>query len=349
MIYSGMVMPENDMTLTETDTSRNRAAPTAIGFLLIPEFPLLSYACAVEPLRAANVLSGRRLYRWHHLSPNGRPVAASNGIVVEPDQSFRSAEALEYLLVCAGGNPAVFRDQATLQWLRRLARRGVRLGGMSGGPYILARAGLLKNYRFTLHWEHAAPFIEEFPDLDIRRCLFEIDRDRLTCGGGSAALDMMHALLAEQHGPDLALAVSGWFLQTQIRAGAMPQRMELPDRTGIVHPVLLKVLAHMEAHVEEPATPDQLARIARLSLRQLERLFRRHLGRTVVQHYLALRLESARQLLRSSTRSVLDVAVSTGFISVSHFARVYRAQFGHPPSQERPAPIPRSLRAGSHP
>ena len=122
---------------------------------------------------------------------------------------------LDTLFVCAGGNPAAFADEATLQWLRRLARRGVRIGGVSGGPFILARAGLLDGYRCTIHWEHIPAFTEFFPGLNTKRSLYEIDRDRLTCAGGVAALDMMHALISAQHGRGLADEVGDWFLQTR--------------------------------------------------------------------------------------------------------------------------------------
>ena len=311
------------------------AAPEPMGFLLIPGFPLLSYASAVEPLRAANILSGRTLYRWRHLSPDGRPVSASNGIAIEPDLLLDDAAALNTLLVCAGGNPAGFRDRVTLGHLRRLAHGGLRLGGLSGGPYILARAGLLRGRRFTLHWEHAESLREEFPDLDLRRSLFEFDRDRLTCSGGSAALDMMHALIARDHGTGLAMRVSDWFLQTRIREGADPQRLAPDRRLGTNNRVLRQVLEVMEERIETPSSRADLAASADVSVRQLERLFRQHIGCTPGEHYRRLRLERARTLLRQTGLSVLAIAVACGYASASHFSRAFRAEFGHPPIAER--------------
>lgn len=323
------------MTRSDFPMSAGDAAPESVGFLLIPGFALLSYASAVEPLRAANVLSGRALYRWRHLSPDGDRVAASSGLTITPDLRLEDAAELDMLLVCAGGNPAGFRDRATLNRLRRLARGKLVLGGVSGGPYILARAGLLRGYRFTLHWEHAESLAEEFPDLDLRRSLFEIDRDRLTCSGGTASLDMMHALLARDHGAALAMQVSEWFLQTQIRKGAGPQRMAPGHRLGISNRALLKVLAFMEGEIETPSPRERLAGLAGVSVRHLERLFRRHLGCTPGEHYRRLRLDRARKLLRQTGLSVLEVAVACGFASASHFSRAFRAEFGHPPVGER--------------
>ncbi|MFX8657106.1 AraC family transcriptional regulator, partial [Acinetobacter baumannii] len=86
-------------------------------------------------------------------------------------------------------------------------------------PYILARAGLLAGYRCTVHWEHVPAFVEEFPGIRLSRTIYEIDRDRLTCAGGIAALDMMHAVIAADHGQELAAGVSDWFLRGQVRQG----------------------------------------------------------------------------------------------------------------------------------
>lgn len=306
-----------------------------VGFLLIPGFALLSYAAAIEPLRAANQLAGRALYHWVHLTPNGAPAAASNGVFIPADAALAEAPALNTVIVCAGGNPADFRDAATLEWLRRAGRRRVRLGGVSGGPWVLARAGVLRGYRIALHWEHAEAFAEEFPELDLRRSLFELDSDRLTCSGGTASLDMMHALIAREHGLPLAMAVSEWFLQTQVREGANPQRMALRDRTGIASRTVLRALEAMEQSTETPLPRAALAGTAGVSPRQLERLFHQHLGRTPGEHYLRLRLDRARLLLRQSELSVLGVAVACGFASASHFTRAYRRAFGHAPSAER--------------
>ncbi|WP_054142460.1 GlxA family transcriptional regulator [Bosea sp. AAP35] len=309
--------------------------PTHVGFLLIPDFALLAYASAIEPLRAANRLSGRDLYRWSHVSIDGQAAPASNGVCIQADCSVADGGPFDYVVVCAGGNPAAFQHGPTFAWLRQLARRGVRLGGVSGGPYVLARANVLAGYRFTIHWEHAPAFLEDYPDSDLRRSLYEIDRDRLTCSGGTAPLDMMHAVIARDHGSELALAVSEWFLQTHVREGAGPQRMPLRERLGISHAPLLRVVGRMEQSLENPVGRDELARTAGVSLRQLERLFRLHLGRSLGEHYLGLRLDRARHLLRQTTLSVLEIALACGFASASHFSRAYRIRFGHAPRAER--------------
>lgn len=315
--------------------------PLRFAFLLLPGFPLMSYASAVEPLRAANALAGEELYQWTQVSFDGGMLAPSNGIRFAADatlaETVAAAKAIDALFVCAGGNPAVFDHAPTFAHLRALAHAGVTLGGMSGGPYILARAGLLTGYRFTLHWEHLPAFAEEFPRLKPERTLFVADRDRISCAGGMAALDMMIGLIGQRCGADLAAAVSEWYLNTRTRQGSDAQRMTLRERTGVANARLLKTLAAMEAHLENPLPRPALAAIAGITLRQLERLFAAHLGTTIAQRYSDMRLERARTLLRQSSLSVAEIAVACGFVSTSHFSKSYKAHFGLKPREDRQA------------
>ena len=311
------------------------AAAQTVGLLLVPGFALMSYAAAVEPLRAANLISGKELYRWWNAAPGGKPVMASNGLAIIPDCGTATERDADMVFVCAGGNPALFDDKSVFAWLRRLARKGVSIGGISGGPYVLAKAGLLDQRRATLHWEHLPAFREAFPDVAVIPSLFEIDGNRITCSGGISALDMMVALIERDHGRQLAASVGDWFLHTHIREGFGPQRMDLRYRLGVADEKLLIVLRAMETSIETPQPRAALARSAGISLRQLERLFHRHIGHGIHFHYRWLRLERARQLLRETTLPVLDVALATGFASASQFARAYVSAFGEPPSHTR--------------
>jgi transcriptional regulator GlxA family with amidase domain len=318
--------------------SRNETAdtrPQRVGFLLVPGFALMTYSCAMEPYRAANTLSGRELYRWMHVSPNGQPVAASNGVAVVPDQGIEAPLDVDDLFVCAGGNPTLFDDAATLAWLRAQTHRGTRVGAVAGGPVILGQAGLLEGYRCTMHWEYIPAFREKFPRHTVTSTRYEIDRNRCTSAGGTAAFDMMLALIRRRHGRELVSAISEWFLHTRLGYGREPQRMSLRDRYGVSHPPLLNVLEHIESQPEEVLSRRSLAETAGISVRQLERLFRRHLGCTIGQHMASLRLERARILLRQTSLSVLEVAVASGFASAAHFSRAYRSRYGYPPRTER--------------
>ncbi|MCC8962421.1 GlxA family transcriptional regulator [Bradyrhizobium sp. Pear76] len=315
-----------------------------IGFLLIPGFALMSYASAVEPLRAANVLAGKNLYSWRHISVRGSDIAASNGVRIQADASISNAGRLDRIVVCAGGNPQAFDHPPTFAFLRKAARHGIQLGGVSAAPYLLARAGLLDGYRCTVHWEHIPAFTETFPFLHLSRSLYEIDRDRFTCAGGIAALDMMHAMIRIDHGAELASAISDWFLQTEVRRGEVAQRLSPTERFGVHHPGLVQALLRMEREIEMPLSPRELSDIAGVSLRQLERLFARHLGTTIHRHYRRTRLEHARVLLRQTTKSIREIALATGFAVPTQFSRSYRLHFGVAPAHERKVASLRSQR-----
>ncbi len=314
-------------------------APRHVGFLLLPDFPLMSYASAIEPLRAANVISGRTLYRWSHFTLDGAPARASVGAVVPADGTLDAAGGetgrFDQLFVCAGGNPAAFDHRPTFARLRALAASGVAVGGMSGGAYVLARAGLLERRRCTIHWEHIPALVEEFPELMLERSLYVFDGDRATCAGGLAAFDMMVDLIGRRHGAALALAVGEWYLATRTRSGEDDQRIALRERSRVANPRVLKVLALMEERLEEPMSREALAEAAGVTLRQLERLFARHMGRSLADHYRDLRLDRARKLLRQTGLPVVEVAMACGFATSSHFSRLYRARFGLPPRAER--------------
>jgi len=333
---ANQIMTRSCDKLAEVRPSAARAVDRvdAIAFFLVPGFSMLAYVTAIESLRAANQISGRHLYDWHHFSPDGGVVSASNGVEIRcepisPDQVF------DYVFVCASDESAGFRDPPSLAWLRNQAARGARIGGIGGGAFLLARAGLLQKRRVTLHWAYASAFREEFPDVDVHRSLYEIDGPIMTSGGGMSPLDMMHAVIRDKHGEQLAVGVSDWFLHTDIREGQKAQRLSFQARLGVNHPGLIKALESMEAALEDPLPRSTLARIAGVSERQLDRLFVSQVGFGLSVYYLKLRLERARQLVLQSPLPLTEIGVACGFKSASTFSKSYRAAFNTPPSADR--------------
>jgi len=307
----------------------------AIGLLLIPDFPMMTFSSFIEPMRAANWLSGSDLYRWHLFSANGNPVHASNGIGVLPDGPLAQAPALDALFVCSGLEPHAFADPHALAWLRERAQAGTPIGALSTGTFVLARADLLAGYRCTTHWESLPALAEAYPELNVTGSLFEIDRDRYTCSGGAAAMDLMLHLIATDHGEDLAEAVSNNFIHGRIRAASDRQPMTEQIRLRARAPKLAAAIDLMQTHVEQPLPTGRIAARIGVSRRQLERLFRHHRGCTPRDYYMRLRLEHARILLLETGLSILNVALASGFVSQSHFGACYRAYFGHTPREER--------------
>src|SRR5215468_6796543 len=309
--------------------------PQRIGFVLIPNFSMIAFTSAIEPLRLANRAAGRELYSWRLLSGDGKPVAASNRIVLQVEGDIERASGLGTVILCSGIDAHLFQDRSLFAGLRRLDRQGADIGALCTGSHVLARAGLLDGYRCTIHWENIAAFTEDFPDIEVTSELFEVDRNRFTCSGGTAALDMMLNLIARQHGHEVAAAVSDQFMHERIRDEHDQQRMALPARLGVRHPKLMSVIKLMEENLEEPHDRAKLAKSAGLSSRQLERLFRKYLNRSPARYYVELRLNRARLLLLQTNMPVIDVALACGFVSASHFSKCYRDFFGKTPRKER--------------
>jgi len=315
------------------------AQPRVFTYYLVPNFSMMAFTAAVEPLRSANRMSGSQLYEWRVISKDGSPVQASNRLSVLADGSIAETESCEALFVCAGIDAHRYEDRTVMAWLRRIARQGGIVGALCTGSHLLARAGLLNGYRCTIHWEDMESFADEHPELEVTDDIFEIDRNRITCSGGTAALDLTLHMITLEHGAELAGKVSEQFIHERIREAHDHQRMALQSRVGVSDPKLLSAIAEMEANLEEPLPLPDIADAVGLSTRQLERLFKKHLGRTPSRYYRELRLHHARLMLMQGSASILSIALAAGFVSASHFSRRYREYFGRTPREERRAVV----------
>lgn len=313
----------------------NNSAFRTIGFLLVDNFTMISQASAIEALRMANHISQQPLYRWKMLSVNGLPVRASDGLVVNVDGDLEVDQTFDWLIVCGGLHVKEQCNKVITQWLQRQARKKIKLGAICTGSYLLARAGLLDDYSCTIHWEHIASFKEEFPKLNVSNCLYRFERDRVTCSGGTAPLDMMLDLIGREHDRSLSADISEMFLYDRMRTEVEQQKVPLKHTLGVTQPKLVETVALMEANLEETISLDELASYVGLSRRQLERLFLKYLDCSPSRYYLKLRLQRARQLLQQTNLSIIDVAAACGFVSTPHFSKRYRDCFGIPPRDER--------------
>lgn len=322
------------MLMSDPHPTATTALPEDIHFVLLPEFSMLGLLSAIEPLRVANRFRGP-LYRWHLLSLDGGAVSASNGMSLAAEGACTEVSEARTVFVVAGFNPLAHATPALAGWLRQRDRDGATLGGIDTGCFILAEAGLLRQERLTLHWEAISAFRERYPALNVTQELFEIDRRRISSAGGTASIDLMLELIGRRHGPELATQVSEQFVLGRIRAKSDHQRLQIAVRYGVHNKKIVQVIGAMERHIETPLTADELADTIGVTRRQLERLFRAQFDDTPSLFYLKLRLERARELLRQTGMSVMEVCVACGFESATYFARAYRQRYGVTPSHDR--------------
>jgi len=305
---------------------------------------MIAFTTAIEPLRLANRQSPAPVYNYRIVTTDGGAVTASNGVTVngqvglpQEERDLFGPDKPDYFFVCTGTEVDRLETRRLRTYLRKAHARGVTVGGLCTGSWVLAHSGILDDHRCAIHWEVLPHFEEHYPNTTVFPGLFEVDDGIYTCAGGTASLDMILHIIGEDHGEDLVGRVCEQLLTDRVRNPQDRQRQPLRARLGINNGKLLFIIELMENHISDPLGMDEIARIAGLSRRQIERLFIHHLGRTPARYYLEVRLERARHLLIQSTMPIIDVAVACGFVSASHFSRCYRELYGRSPQADRRA------------
>lgn len=312
--------------------------PAEFLVLLLPGFSQLCLSSLIEPLRLANSLAGRKLFRWRLVSPDGRSVESASGICVEVAGGvMEKVHALDLqggVVVCAGEGVERHGSRHLRAFLRNCVRRSVPVYALGTATWLLADAGVLGSSRCTIHWGKMAALSELYSDLDVDDALFVRDGQFVTCAGELAAFDLAIDLIRERRG-DLVGDICRHLTADRWRDGASCQSVPPGLRYAGATKKLLRILQLMEKNIEEPLPLEEIARRAQLSRRQIERLFERYLSTTPWQHYLGLRLLKARQLIELTAMPIMDVAVACGFVSSSHFSKSFRDHFKVLPSRLR--------------
>ena len=304
-------------------------------FLLVEEFSAMCLMSAIEGLRSANYLLGRNAYNWHLISHDGKPVPASNGIAIQVEGDIGQDLQTDFLFVVSSlvnDPPCRAKLHSRLGYF---ARRGVKMGALSCGSIILARAGLLDHAKCTLHWEFQPAFADEFPDIDMVGDLYVIDHDRYTSSGGISGMELILQIVSEQYGENLTQRIANNFQLDRIRNAGDAQRAGAVARMDTMPPAVQESVRLMLANIEMPLSNVEIARTINTSVRNLERMFKRNLKASPAKYYLSLRLEKARELLMHTNISTLEVALQCGFSSSSYFARCFQREFSRRPSDMR--------------
>ncbi|MBR7889459.1 GlxA family transcriptional regulator [Marinomonas sp. A79] len=310
--------------------------PLKYGFLLLPHYSMLGFSSAIETLHMANWVAGKELYSFCTIGHEKKEIPSNTGVKTVSDHLTQEVPAdLDAIFVC-GASTVLKNESQTLEiWIQNQSKKSIGLGGICTGSYLLARAGLLDGYRATIHWRSLANLRDEFLETIVSTHLFEVDRDRYTCSGGTAAMDMMLFLIGKQHGMTLASAISEQFVCERIRTHEDPQRIPLQARIGTGQPKLVEAVQLMEANIQEPLSSDDIAFHVGVSRRHLERLFKSNLDIVPSRYYLELRLQHAKQLIVQTDKAITDIGALCGFGSAPHFSTTYKGFFGITPREER--------------
>jgi len=306
-----------------------------IVFALLPEFSHLAFSCAVEPLRLANLISEKPLYRWTLASETGTSEYCSNGTVTLVDAPFSGLPESDRIFVLSGLNVRAHVSPALLSALRRERSRGARIGALCSGAWLLAEAGFMSGLRTAIHWDWHDSFMECFPDVTLVRNVFVADEAFVTAAGGTAAADLMIHLVETAHGRDLGTAIADQMVYNAVREASAEQRVSLQSRRGMRNRHLLRAIQIMTDNIETPFSTAEIAARLGITSRQLERIFGRYLNCSPKKYYVDMRLQRACHLLVQTERSITEIAFACGFSGSTHFARVFRTQFGITPAVHR--------------
>lgn len=317
----------------------NRSRRLRVGFILAPRFTLTAFAGFVDALRLAadeDDRSRRIDCDWAVLGDEAEPVVSSCGVAVQPWKPLGDPFDFDYVVVVGGllhGGQRVL--PGTIPFLRRAARAHIPLVGLCTGSFILARAGLLDGYSACVSWFHRDEFAEEFPGLHVEtNHMFVIDRDRMTCAGGTSVVHLA-AHLIEQH-CGRAKAIKS--LRIMIEDSPAPSNAWQPEaivthrvRDSMVREAMLMI----EQNLTEPKILTNVSRTLGVSSRQIERRFVGSVGMTPREYRLRLRLSRAKWMLQHTDRSVTEIGLDCGFTDCSHFSRTFRNRFNIQPSGAR--------------
>ncbi|WP_299348789.1 GlxA family transcriptional regulator [uncultured Shimia sp.] len=310
--------------------AKTSAATQHFGILLFDGFSNHCLANTVEPLRAANTLSGRALYDWQFLTMSGRNAESSSGMQVAPHGRLAEVSG-DMLAVMPSYGFQSYTGWQIQTALRAASARFKAMAGLDTGSWLLAEAGLLDGHQATIHWEELTGFEERFPEVSALRERFVIDGNRVTCSGAMAAFDLVLHMIGEDQGQALALEVSQLFMtrdSARSHAGG----------AGSASRVVNRALAVMQEHLEDPLPIVEIARRAGRTQKALEARMRADLGATPQQVYRRLRLNLARKLVVETDLTVAEIALRSGYETPAAMTRAFKAEF---------AVTPRDLRQNS--
>jgi len=302
-------------------------SPRCFDILLFDQFSNHCLANTVEPLRAANTLGGGALYDWRFLTQNGGAVQSSSGLQVAPHAALDQARG-DVLILMPSYAVRHIPARPLARALHSVAPRYAALAGFDTGSWLLAQAGLLDGYRATIHWDELTAFAERFANVEAVRERFVLDRDRITCSGAMAAFDLICHLIAEDHGPLLAMDVAHLFMSRDATRhtpafGAKPGRL------------VNRALALMQDSIETPLSIPALARSIGCTQKTLETRMQAALNATPQAVYRRLRLTHARQLVEGTHLPIAEIAQRCGYENASAMTRAFRTLFAVTPKALR--------------
>ena len=310
----------------------------SIDFLIFDGFPMACLTSMIEPLRAANEISGQVAFSWTLFAETMEKVRSSAGVSFEPDMALSQTQGPDHLFLLSPPMAQFSNPKAGYGVLRNLGRHGTILGGVSGGVFPLVRSGVMAGQMVSVHWCYEAAFRSEFPEVQASDQVIEVSQRRYTASGAAAAFDLSLRLIETRLGADVATEVACWFQHPLMRGEGVRQsiptyRQSSTDAT--LPPVVAKAVAVFSANLTEPISVADVADVVGVSARQIERSFKKATGQSPSHYYRSMRMKAARQLVMYSKDSMAQIALQVGYGSTTPMVQHYKDAFGLPPQEDR--------------
>lgn len=306
-----------------------------VTLLVLPDSSMMSLASALDTMRAANRIASRSLFEWKIVTLNGKPARLTCDLIIEPDLVLDEQTSGDVLIIIASFNQQYHAGPAHLKLIKRLSRNFSTVGGIEAGSWILARSGLLENRSATTHWEDLEEFATHFPRIDVKPDRFVIDGSVFTTGGASPTFDFMLYLIRKRYGYPLAIEVSSAFIYDGVHSATDTQPLVSLGMLENNEPRVAAAIHVMEQYIDEPVTVKTIAGQLSISVRMLEYLFRQTLDMSPAAYYRRLRLQTARRMVVDTRLKLQEIAIRTGFNSLSSFSRLFRNYYQESPGECR--------------
>jgi transcriptional regulator GlxA family with amidase domain len=309
--------------------------PLDVTLLILPGSSIMSVASTLDPMRAANRIARDEVFRWTIETLDGAPANLSCDLPLAAQRCFGKTSKGDILIVVAGHDTESHANRRDIAVLAQAARNHRAVGSVEAGSWLLARAGLLTDKRATTHWEDLEDFAATHPNIDVIPDRYVIDGRVFTTGGASPTFDLMLHLIRKRRGVGFAMEVASLFIYDEAHMPTDAQSLVSLGHLTTMEPRVAEAVRIMEAHIDEPIGIQDLADRLGLSARMLEKLFTETLQTPPGKYYRSLRLQVARRLTLETKLSIQEIAVRTGFNSLSALSRAFKKQFGHSPQAAR--------------
>jgi transcriptional regulator GlxA family with amidase domain len=311
--------------------------PLKINILVLPETSMMCLAAVLEPMRVVNQIMGSHLLDWSITTLDGASVTLSCGITISADEIFSQTLEGDLMLLMAGMHYGRYMDRIDFIHVRQAAQNHRSVGGIESGAWVLAHTGLLNDKRATTHWENIEDFAVSFPSTEVVNDRFVIDGNFFTTGGSTSTIDLMLSLIQIRYGTSIATEASAMFIYESLNQSY--DKHHIVSTTAIFNKpnLVAKAIRLMEQSLDEPKAIADLAKALKVSKRKLEIDFVRAIEKTPGVYYRELRARNASRMIANTSLDIREIAIRTGFSSLSNFSRCFKNIYQVSPIQYRQA------------